>query len=110
MPYCIVHKATRVVRRLTIDPNHPLAADEESVQIDGKVDIGGGPWKVDSSGNLVPATLAEYRAAGLDEAYNVAQRAQKVQALRAALDDVLANELLPTRMRTMMQRFRELLD
>ncbi len=106
----IIHTATRVIRRLTTDPSPPLALDETAIDLPQPIDIGGGPWKLDMAGQQVKATETEAQAAGLDEAYLAQQRQTRLANLKAALDDALANELMPARMRAVIQRFRELLD
>ena len=44
MQKAIIHTATRVIRRLTIDDNPEIASDESIVELETPVDIGGGYW------------------------------------------------------------------
>lgn len=63
MPYAILHTATGVVRRVTIDPDHVIGSDETKVEI-AEVDFKGGRPKWDGS-KLVPATAQEIETADL---------------------------------------------
>lgn len=63
MPYAILHTATGVVRRVTIDPNHTIGADESKIEVPS-VDFSQGRPKWDGS-KFVPATAQEIDTADL---------------------------------------------
>jgi hypothetical protein len=103
----IIETATRVIRRLTMDPNPPLATDEMAIDVTAKIDLSVGPLKLDQSANPVSATLAEWQQAGLDPVYNkqqgqaiVSNYKQSVIDSRDAWIAVRDNTGLPVPLRT----------
>lgn len=63
MPYAILHTATGVVRRVTIDPDHVIGTDESRIEVPA-VDFKDGRPKWDGL-KLVPATAQDIEAANL---------------------------------------------
>lgn len=107
----IIHTATRVIRRVTIDDNHTIGADETAVTLASEIDLApagsaSGYWKLSGSDLKVEATQAEGRTAGLDPAFDRAQRNARRQALLDHLDDMAADATLPARVRTFASRLK----
>lgn len=63
MTKAIIHTATRIVRRVTTDPEHVVAPDETAVEVPDTIDLAGGPWILAVDGSLVTPTQAEIDAA-----------------------------------------------
>lgn len=85
----IIFTTNRVVRRLTTDAAPPLTSDESAVTPATPVvfsDFTGGRVKLDGSNNPVQATLAEWQAAGLDDAFNTAQALTRFNDYKGAID------------------------
>lgn len=82
--YAIVHTSTGVVRRVTIDPDHVIGADETKIEIADKIDWSRGRPKLTARGEAVPATTEDIEAAAklplTDEQKNLLTLAAAVQA------------------------------
>ena len=103
----ILHRATRVARRVTIDPNLVLASDEVAVRVpEGrKIDLSpaGSVWVYNPDGTRRPATVQEARDAEMD--VGLERAIQALDRLKAAGDKYPAEwqtriDDLLTRMRT----------
>lgn len=103
MPDAILHAATRVIRRLTIDPTHPLRPDEIRVSVPEGFNLSGGPWKLHTD-NLTKEAPTE---AELNEAFTPPPSAEMEAFLDAALklfdvaNKVESNVLLPNDVRSL---------
>lgn len=87
--FAVIHTASRVVRALTVDALHGVAADESLISLVDPMDLAGGPWVLPAGqGKARRATPAEIDAADADGAA-VKQRRDRVQ-----LDYVAATEAL----------------
>lgn len=108
----IIFTTNRVVRRITVDPSPPIASDETAIIPAALVDFSafnGGRVKLDVSNNPVQATAAEWRAAGLDDAFNNATRQALVASLKSditaarnAIQTMNADATVPASVKTAM--------
>jgi hypothetical protein len=105
----IIHTATRVIRRLTIDDAPAVGPDETAVALAAPIDLAGGPWKLDGSDQKAPATAQEFRDAGLDEAFNRQQRMARRAEVLAALADVKDDALIALKVRRVLAALHDLL-
>ena len=108
----IIHTATRVIRRVTIDARPTVGADETAVPVVPEIDLApagsaSGYWKLDGANVKVAATQDEGRTAGLDAAHERTQRANRRQALLDHLDDMASDLTLPAKVRTFADRLRK---
>lgn len=67
MQKVIIHTATRVVRRLTLDETPKIQPDESIVDLASPIDLAGGFWKLDAKNEKVLATTLEVDQAGVDD-------------------------------------------
>lgn len=55
MPYAVLHATTRVIRRLTVDAMHQIAADEILESVIPPITLAGGPWVLVAENGIVRA-------------------------------------------------------
>jgi len=88
MPYLILHTATGVVRRVTIDPDHAIGADESRVEIADNPDWTGGRPK------YVAGVLSKATAAEIEEADKIPYPPE-ILAIRQAAAALLQDPTVP---------------
>src|SRR3989344_7334718 len=104
----IIHKATRVIRRLTtLDPPE-IAADEEAVVMAHDIDLAGGFWKLDARNRKVTATSQEINNADVDENRVTVKQQAKTDELFAAIDAVLTDTRVSAKVRRFFKAFKGL--
>lgn len=106
-----IHKATRVIRRVSSRTTHQGGVDEEYVDLDVAVpiDLGKGYLKLDPTNVVVSADLSEARQAGLDEEWEHQQRVLRRAELKSALDDIVTDGAIPIKIRRVFSAFHSLL-
>lgn len=108
--WAIVHAPTRVIRRVTTDGDHPIAADEAKVEVAGpSLDLAGGPWKLaaDRQTKLAP-TQQEIDDADVDESRVALKLQQRITAYLSALDNLINDPLTPPKLKALFQAMRNL--
>ena len=108
--WAIVHATTRVIRRVTTDSNHPMAADEAKAEVAGPaLDLAGGPWKLaaDNQPKLAP-TQQEIDDADVDEARVALKLQQRNTAYLNALDNLINDALTPPKLKALFQAMKNL--
>jgi len=108
--WAIVHATTRVIRRVTTDPDHSITADEARVEIVGSpLDLAGGPWRLaaDNQTKLAP-TQQEIDDADVDEARVALKLQQRITAYLNALDHLINDALTPPKLKALFQAMRNL--
>lgn len=99
-PYAVLHSATRVIRRVTIDPMHAVAADEVLESTITPVNLTGGPWVLVAENGIVrPATPQEIDDADADERAVAVRRAAILAEYLAASDDLRDDPAVPAKYR-----------
>lgn len=91
MQKAIIHTATRVIRRLTVDDVPPIAPDETVVPLVAPIDLAGGYWKLDAQNNKVLATDQEIDNADVDETKVAAKMAARRAILKTLVTDIADN-------------------
>lgn len=112
--FIIIHTATRVIRRLTIDAKPDVAPDETPVDVgNARVDIGGSPvgyWKLDIDNiTLVQPTPQEISDAGVDPTIEQGKVNSIRAALIAAFTDIITNGETAARRRALYAALRDFL-
>lgn len=103
---CIIHTATRVIRRVTTDDFPRTGTDESFVDMGIiRVDLAGGPYKLDVD-NI---TLLTPTAQEIDDAFTVPQSTPLIELLQA-LTDVRDDTNLPPKIRLVCARLRQWFD
>ena len=88
----IIHKATRVIRRLTIDDVPSInPIDEEEIELLAPIDLAGGFWKLDAQNKKVLATDQEIDDADVDEARVAIKMNARRAIFRALVTDLADN-------------------
>ena len=99
--YAVLHTATRVIRGLTTDARRVLLADETivgplAVQLDIRHPRDEPGWRLALDNvTLVRATIAQWRAADMDEAWDATEKERKWMELRQAVRDVRDDPTVP---------------
>ena len=102
----IIHTATRVIRRVTIDDSPSFGSDETVIDMGNvRLDLAGGPWKLDADN--ITKVLATAQEA--DDAFT-APVSQPMIELLQALADVRDETALPAKVRVMAGRLRQFFD
>jgi hypothetical protein len=99
MPYVVLHTATRVARRVTIDPLHAIEADETLESVAEPLNLAGGPWVVEVGGVVRLATPQEIDDADADDSIVQARRAAILAEYLAASDDLRDDVSVPAKYR-----------
>lgn len=99
MPYAVLHATTRVIRRLTIDPMHAVAADETLESTVAPVNLAGGPWVLEVGGVVRAATPQEIDDADADSIAVQARREIILAEYLAASDDLRDDVSVPAKYR-----------
>lgn len=89
MQKVIIHTATRVIRRLTLDEAPKIQPDESIVEIETPLDLAGGFWKLDAKNEKVMASTLEVDQAGVDDTVEAQKKTVKIQNYHAAVDDII---------------------
>lgn len=89
MQKVIIHTATRVIRRLTLDETPKVHPDESVVELETPLDLAGGFWKLDEKNEKVPASTLEVDQAGVDDTVEAQKKVVKIQNYHAAVDDII---------------------
>ena len=103
---CIIHTATRVIRRVTTDEVPKVSSDETFVDMgDSKVDLAGGPWKVEADDKtIIKATAQE-----ADQAFTSPQPTVLVELLQA-LTAMEGDLTIPQKLRTLATKMKAFFD
>jgi hypothetical protein len=100
MPYAVLHATTRVIRRLTVDAMHQIAADEILESVIPPITLAGGPWVLVAENGIVrAATPQEIDDADADSIAVQARRAAILAEYLAASDDLRDDVSVPANYR-----------
>lgn len=106
MQKVIIHTATRVIRRLTTDENPVVLSDESIIPMNPSIVLDGfKKLALDNISLLVP-TQQEIDDSGVDESRNALIRQQKMNQVKAAIDDIALNGATLSRIRAYFQALR----
>lgn len=92
MQKVIIHKPTRVIRRVSIEEAPEIDIEtEEIIEVENPLDLKGGFWKLDTNNEKVAALDAEIDEAGVDAVReNEKAKARKV-VMKALIKDIAEN-------------------
>lgn len=110
----VIHTATRVIVRMTIEDNHEIDASTETL-----IDLGvpsftlpntspSGYWKLDLSNQPVPATDQEVDSSRVDPVREALRRRLLIGLINNAIDDIADNGATLVKLRTYFQRLQAL--
>ncbi len=55
----IIHTVSRIIRRITVNTNPIISSDETAIDLPAHIDIGNGPWKLDTQNQKQVLTAQE---------------------------------------------------
>lgn len=108
--WAVLHATTRVIRRVTTDADHAVAADEARVEVVGPpLDLAGGPWKLAANNQTkLPPTPQEIDEADVDESRVALKLQQRMTAYVNALDSLINDALTPPKLKALFQAMKNL--
>ena len=97
MAKIIIHTETKVIKRITTDPNPQLNLGESIIDLGdetmdiGRKDDGDGTfiyWKLDQNNQKIPATLLEVDLAGVDSELEQKKKQEKIDLMNTIIDSI----------------------
>lgn len=103
IPYAVIHTATRVIRRLTIENGHQIGTDETIVKLKRENYIGvrldDGYKKLTTTGSIVPASDEEVNDADVDDKKLAEKKTAHLAAFNLAVADLADKGITDARLR-----------
>jgi len=108
--YAILHAATRVIRRLSVEEDVQVGPDEVAVALDQPIDLAGGFWKLDAGDQKVLASDQEITEARVDPVRERQRKLALVAELKVAISDAAGDAALPAKLKRVLAAWSALLS